>query len=149
MQNKLHFAVHEHTAAEVIYERVDNEKPLVGMTNFKGAYITNDDVKIAKNYLTETELQRLNLLVSQFLDFVEFQAMEQTAMTMKDWIDALDRQIVANRRKLLQGSGSVSHKEAIAKDEKEFEIYRKREMALYESDFDKVIKSVNKSNKND
>ena len=75
VQNKLHFAVHEHTAAEVIYERVDSEKPLVGMTNFKGSYITKDDVKIAKNYLTETELKRLNLLVSQFLDFAEFQAM--------------------------------------------------------------------------
>lgn len=148
VQNKLHFAVHEHTAAEVIYERVDNEKPLVGMTNFKGAYITKDDVKIAKNYLTEVELQRLNLLVSQFLDFAEFQAMEQAAMTMKDWVDALDRQILANRRKLLQGSGKVSHKDAIAKAEKEFELYRKREMALFESDFDKMIKLVNKTNKN-
>ena len=76
MQNKLHYAVHEHTAAEVIYDRVDNEKPLVGMTNFKGDYITRDDVKIAKNYLTELELQRLNLLVSQFLDYAEFQALE-------------------------------------------------------------------------
>ena len=145
VQNKLHFAVHEHTAAEVIYERVDSEKPLVGMTNFKGSYITKDDVKIAKNYLTETELKRLNLLVSQFLDFAEFQAMEQNAMTMKDWIEALDRQIVANRRKLLQGSGRVSHKEAMAKAEKEFEIYRKREMALYESDFDKMIKLISRA----
>lgn len=69
VQNKLHYAVHEHTAAEIIYDRVDSDKPLVGMTNFKGNYITKDDVKIAKNYLTEKELQRLNLLVSQFLDF--------------------------------------------------------------------------------
>jgi len=90
VQNKLHFAVHEHTAAEVIYDRVNNEKPLVGMTNFKGDYITKDDVKIAKNYLSELELQRLNLLVSQFLDFAEFQALEQNPMTMQDWIDALD-----------------------------------------------------------
>ena len=71
VQNKLHFAVHEHTAAEIIYERVDNKKPFVGMTNFKGDYVTIDDVKIAKNYLSEIELQRLNLLVSQFLDFAE------------------------------------------------------------------------------
>ncbi|MBX2953068.1 MAG: virulence RhuM family protein [Leadbetterella sp.] len=103
VQNKLHYAVHEHTAAEIIYDRVDNEKPLVGMTNFKGNYITKDDVKIAKNYLSELELQRLNLLVSQFLDFAEFQALEQVSMSMKDWINALDNQIVANRRKLLEG----------------------------------------------
>lgn len=77
----------------------------------------------------------MNLLVSQFLDFAEFQAMEQNARTMRDWIDA--RQIVANRRKLLQGSGSLSRKETMAKAEKEFEICRKREMALYESDFEK------------
>lgn len=72
VQNKLHFAVHEHTEAELIYERVDNEKPFVGMTNFKGDYVTVDDVKIAKNYLLEIELQRLSLLVSKFLDFAEF-----------------------------------------------------------------------------
>ena len=72
VQNKLHYAVHDHTAAEVIYERVDSDKPMVGMTNFKGNYITKDDVKIAKNYLTEQELKRLNLLVSQFLDYAEF-----------------------------------------------------------------------------
>jgi len=77
VQNKMHYAVHEHTAAELIYERVDNEKPFVGMTNFKGNYVTRDDVKIAKNYLTEIELQRLNLLTSQFLDYAEFQALEQ------------------------------------------------------------------------
>lgn len=88
------------------------------MTNFKGDYITKDDVKIAKNYLTEIELQRLNLLVSQFLDYAEFQALEQIPMTMKDWIDALDNQIVANRRKLLEGKGSISHKQAIEKAER-------------------------------
>ena len=81
VQNKLHYAVHENTAAEVIYNRVDNEKPFVGMTNFKGKYVTKDDVKIAKNYLTEIELQRLNLLVSGFLDFAEFQALELNPMT--------------------------------------------------------------------
>ena len=96
VQNKLHYAVHEHTAAEVIYERVDNQKPMVGMTNFKGNYITRDDVKIAKNYLSEIELQRLNLLVSQFLDFAEFQALEQNPMTMQNWIDALDNQILSS-----------------------------------------------------
>ena len=83
--------MHEHTAAELIYERVDNEKPFVGMTNFKGNYVTRDDVKIVKNYLTEVELQRLNLLTSQFLDYAEFQALEQNPMTMADWIQALAR----------------------------------------------------------
>ena len=143
VQNKLHFAVHEHTAAEVIYNRVDNEKPFVGMTNFKGDYVTKDDVKIAKNYLSEIELQRLNLLVSQFLDFAEFQALEQLPMTMKDWVEALDNQIVANRRKLLEGKGTVSHKQAIEKAEKEFELYRQREMKQFESDFDRVVKILN------
>lgn len=100
VQNKLHYAVHENTAAEVIYNRVDNEKPFVGMTNFKGNYVTKDDVKIAKNYLSEIELQRLNLLVSGFLDFAEFQALEMNPMSMKDWIEALDNQIIAHKRKM-------------------------------------------------
>lgn len=147
VQNKLHYAVHEHTAAEIIYERVDNEKPFVGMTNFKGDYVTVEDVKIAKNYLSEIELQRLNLLVSQFLDYAEFQALEQRAMTMNDWIEELDNQIIQNKRKLLEGNGKISHKEAIEKAEKEFEIYREREMKQLESDFDKVIKMLNSNNK--
>ena len=142
VQNKLHYAVHENTAAEVIYYRVDNEKPFVGMTNFKGNYVTRDDVKIAKNYLTEIELQRLNLLVSGFLDFAEFQALEMNPMTMNDWIKALDNQIIGLKRKVLIGKGHVSHKQAIEKAEKEFEIYRKREMDLLESDFDKEIKRL-------
>lgn len=147
VQNKLHFAVHEHTAAELIYERVDNEKPFVGMTNFKGDYVTVDDMKIAKNYLSEIELQRLNLLVSQFLDYAEFQALEQRAMTMNDWIDELDNQIVQNKRKLLEGKGKISHQEAIEKAEKEFEIYRDREMKQLESDFDKMVKMLKENNK--
>ena len=144
VQNKLHYAVHENTAAEVIYNRVDNEKPFVGMTNFKGNYVTKDDVKIAKNYLSEIELQRLNLLVSGFLDFAEFQALEMNPMSMKDWIEALDNQIIAHKRKILIGKGNISHKQAIEKAEKEFEIYRKREMDMLESDFDKEIKRLNK-----
>ena len=115
VQNKLHYAVHEHTAAELIHERVDNEKPYVGMTNFKGDYVTIDDVKIAKNYLSEIELQRLNLLVSQFLDFAELQALEQRQMKMQDWVNELDNQILLNRRKILEGNGSISHEEAIKK----------------------------------
>ena len=110
------------------------------MTNFKGDYVTKDDVKIAKNYLSEIELQRLNLLVAQFLDFAELQALEQIPMTMQNWIDALDNQIVSNRRRLLEGKGRVSHKQAVEKAEKEFEIYRAREMKQLESDFDRAVK---------
>ena len=142
VQNKMHYAVHEHTAAELIYNRVDNEKPFVGMTNFKGNYVTRDDVKIAKNYLTELELQRLNLLTSQFLDYAEFQALEQNPMSMADWIAALDDQILRLRKNILEGTGTVSHEEAIEKAEREFEIYREREMRLLESDFDKAVKRL-------
>jgi len=113
VQNKLHYAVHEQTAAELIHHRVNNEKPYVGMTNFKGDYVTIDDVKIAKNYLSEIELQRLNLLVSQFLDYAELQALEQRTMKMTNWIQELDNQIVFNRRKILEGNGKISHEEAI------------------------------------
>ena len=145
IQNKLHYAVHEHTAAELIYERVDNKKTYVGMTNFKGDYVTIDDVKIAKNYLSEIELQRLNLLVSQFLDFAELQALEQRQMKMQDWVNELDNQILLNRRKILEGNGSISHEDAIKKAEKEFEVYREREMRLLQSDFDIMIKELKES----
>jgi len=86
VQNKMHYAAHQHTAAEIIYDRVSAEKSFVGMTNFKGNYVTREDVVIAKNYLTEKELQTLNLLVAQFLDYAELQALEEHAMTMNDWI---------------------------------------------------------------
>lgn len=146
VQNKLHYAVHEHTAAELIYDRVDNEKPYVGMTNFKGDYVTIDDVKIAKNYLSEIELQRLNLLVSQFLDFAELQALEQRIMRMSDWIQELDNQILLNRKKILHDNGKISHEEAIKKAENEFNIYRNKEMKELQSDFDLMIKSLPNNN---
>ncbi|MBQ9644847.1 MAG: virulence RhuM family protein [Prevotella sp.] len=147
VQNKMHYAVHEHTAAELIYDRVDSEKPLVGMTNFKGNYVTRDDVKIAKNYLTELELQRLNLITSQFLDYAELQALEENPMTMADWIDALDDQLLHLRKSILEGSGTVSHQEAIEKAEHEFQIYREREMRMLESDFDKAVKRLKENGK--
>jgi hypothetical protein len=146
VQNKLHFAVHYHTAAELIHDRVDSDKPLVGMTNFKGDYITKDDVKIAKNYLSEQELSQLNLLVSAFLDLAEFQAVQEQPMSMSDWIASLDHQILGVRRKILQGAGRISHKQAIEKAAKEFEIYRKREMRQLESDFDRAVKELAKLN---
>jgi len=140
VQNKMHYAAHKHTAAEVVYERVDNKKPMVGMTNFKGEYITKEDVKIAKNYLGEKELRVLNLLVSQFLDFAELQALEENAMTMENWIAELDKQLLNNRRELLTGRGRISHKQAVEKAETQFEIFRAREMKQLESDFDLAIK---------
>ena len=144
VQNKLHYAVHEHTAAELIYDRVDHEKPLMGMTSFKGKYIVKDDVRIAKNYLSEMELKRLNLLVSQFLDFAEFQALDMKPMTMKDWIDALDNMIISHQRQILVGSGTVSREEAFEKAEREYELYRQIEMRNYKSLYDELWEKVNR-----
>lgn len=112
------------------------------MTNFKGKYITRDDVRIAKNYLSEKELQVLNLLVSQYLDFAELQAIEQQPMTMRQWIEKLDNILSASNRPLLKDVGSVSHKQAIEKATKEFEAYRRKEMLQYESDFDRALREL-------
>ena len=142
VQNKLHYAAHQHTAAEVIYERVDAEKPMVGMTNFKGGYITKEDVQIAKNYLTEQELTYLNLLVSQYLDFAEIQALQQIPMKMVEWIKKLDDLMTLSGRQLLVGKGTISHEEAKKKAIAEFEKYRKMEMLQYESDYDRAIKEL-------
>jgi len=142
VQNKMHYAAHKHTAAELIYERVDSNKSNVGMTNFKGEYATKSDVVIAKNYLTERELTVLNLLVSQFLDFAELQALEERPMTMANWIEELDRNLLGNRRDVLQGKGRISKKQAFEKAESEFEIYRTREMAQLVSDFDRAVKKI-------
>lgn len=142
VQNKMHYAAHQHTAAEVIYERVDSDKPMVGMTSFKGDYITRDDVKIAKNYLSGKELQILNLLVSQYLDFAELQAIEEHSMTMKQWIEKLDNILTVGNRPLLNNAGTVSHKQAVEKATQEFEEYRRKEMLQYQSDFDRAIKEL-------
>lgn len=101
-----------------------------------------DDVKITKNYLSDIGLQWLNLLVSDFLAFTKFQALEMNHMTMKDWIEALDNQIIAHKCKVVIGKGNISHKQAIEKAEKVFEIYRRREMELLENDSDKEIKKL-------
>ena len=149
VQNKLHYAAHQHTAAELIYERVDADKPMVGMTNFKGNYITREDVQIAKNYLTEQELTYLNLLVSQYLDFAEVQALQQQPMRMAEWIEKLDQLMTLSGRELLVGKGTISHEEAKKKAIAEFEKYRKLEMLQYESDYDRAIKElIQKENEN-
>ena len=149
VQNKLHYAVHEHTAAELIYERADHDKPLMGMTSFKGKYIVKDDVRIAKNYLSEIELKRLGLLVSQFLDYAEFQAMDMKPMSMKDWIDALDNMIVSHQRQILVGSGTVTREEAFEKAEREYELYRQIEMRNYRSLYDELWEKVNRKGSDD
>jgi hypothetical protein len=146
VQNKMHYAVHRQTAAEVIYNRVDNEKPMVGMTNFKGNYITREDVRVAKNYLSELELQKLNLLTEGFLGYAELQAIEQKPMTMKEWKEFLDRQLRMANKDVLTGKGTVSHQQTAEKAEKEFEVYRAREMKRLESDFDRAVKALARLN---
>ena len=142
VQNKMHYAVHKHTAAEVIYERSDADKPYVGMTSFKGNYVTKDDIKVAKNYLSEKELQIMRLIVSQFLDYAELQALEEHPMTMQDWIDQLDLQLRSIGRPVLDGSGSISHETAVRKATEEFEKYRAKEMKELVSDFDREMKRL-------
>lgn len=142
IQNKLHFAAHKHTAAELIYERVDANKPMVGMSHFDGKYITEDDVKIAKNYLNDRELEYLRLLVSQFLDFAELQALEMNPMRMQDWVAKLDAMLTFSGRQLLVGIGKISHEEVCRKAVAEFREYRRREMIQYESDFDRAVREL-------
>ena len=147
VQNKLHFAAHKHTAAELIFERADADKPMVGMTHFEGKYITEDDVKIAKNYLSDKELEYLRLLVSQFLDFAELQALEMKPMRMEDWVGKLDAMLTLSGRELLNGPGKVSHEEACRKAVAEFREYRRREMLQYESDFDRAVRELTEADK--
>lgn len=145
VQNKMHYAVHEHTAAEIIYKRVDSDKPLVGMTNFKGNYVTQDDVVIAKNYFSETELDKLNLLVSGYLDYAELQALELKPMKMIDWVKFLDNQIISMQKNILIGNGTISHKQAIEKAEKEYKLYREKELKNLVSDFDLMVNALKES----
>ncbi|MDR1226418.1 MAG: virulence RhuM family protein [Prevotellaceae bacterium] len=147
VQNKMHYAVHKQTAAEVIYSRADDEKPMVGMTNFKGNYITKEDVRIAKNYLSELELQKLNLLTEGFLGYAELQALEQKSMTMNDWKSFLNWQLRMLNKDILNDKGRISHQQAIEKAEKEFDIYRSREMKQLESDFDRTVKQLTETKK--
>lgn len=111
VQNKFHFAITGLTVAEIVHNRVDGSKENLGLTNWKGEIITRDQAEIAKNYLQELELKRLNLLVEQFLSFAELQSVEQRVMYMKDWIAKLDDFLTLNDKEILDNSGSVSHKE--------------------------------------
>ena len=142
VQNKMHVAAHGKTAAELVYERADAKKPNMGLTNFKGDYITSDDVEVAKNYLSEEELNVLNLIVSQYLDFAELQATRQRAMTMQQWIDKLDEFLKISDSSVLVGAGKIKHEQAMVKAKREFKKYRDEEMRQLESDFDKATKKI-------
>ncbi|MCD6367053.1 MAG: virulence RhuM family protein [Bacteroidales bacterium] len=142
VQNKMHFAIHGQTAAEMIHSRSNADKPFIGLTNYKGNYITGRDVSIAKNYLTEDELKQLNLIVSMYLDFAELQATNGRLMKMQDWIDKLDDFLRISEKKLLTNAGKISHKQAIEKAKTEYEKYRKAEDKKYISDFDREMKKL-------
>ncbi len=143
VQNKLHFAVHGHTAAEVIFKRADADAPLMGLTSFKGDHPTLRDVKVAKNYLTEDELKILNNLVSGYFDFAEIQAMRRRPMYMSDYVQQLDNILSSTGEALLNGPGTVSHKQAMEKAEKEYRLFQVRELSPVEQAYLDTIKTLN------
>ena len=153
VQNKLHWAIHRHTAAELIMERADSEKPHMGLTsweNYPDGKIQKYDVSIAKNYLAEDELQGLRRIVTMYLDYAEHQATRHIPMTMEDWADRLNRFLEFNEHDILTDSGKVTHEIAKEFAESEFEKYRIIQDRLYESDFDRFVSLEEKSkNRND
>ena len=126
VQNKLHYAVHGHTAAEVIKERADFNKDFMGLTSFGGNYPIYEDVIIAKNYLDDKELEMLNRIVSLYLDFAELQALEENVMTMNDWVNQLDYFLKMSRKDILEGKGLVSHQEALEHAKEEYIKFKNR-----------------------
>ena len=144
VQNKLHFAAHGHTAAEVIYERADANQHMMGLTSFKGDHPTLRDAKIAKNYLSEEELKVLNNLVSGYFDFAEVQAMKHRTMYMKDYIQHLDAILSSTGEQLLNGCGTVSHGQAMEKAEKEYRKFDVRTLSPVEQAYLDNIKILNK-----
>lgn len=148
VQNKLHFAAHGHTAAEVIYERVDAEKPFMGLTTFSGELPALKDISIAKNYLKEDELKVLNNLVSGYFDLAEISAIEHRPMYMKDYVEQLDAVLSSGGRKLLAGAGKVSHDQAVKKAKTEYQKYQAITLTPVEKAYMETIKDVNKTAKN-
>lgn len=145
VQNKLHYAAHGQTAAEVITSRADAGKPFMGLLSFSGSQPTKAEIVIAKNYLDEKELKRLNTLVSAYFDAAEFRALNHEPTHMKDWLAHLDRLIVAMEAKPLEGAGSVSHQQAISKAEAEYAKYRAQlavEPSEVEIDYLENVKAV-------
>ena len=147
IQNKLHFAVTGKTAAEIIYERANAELPTMGLTTWKDApdgKILKRDIMVAKNYLTEKELSKLNRLVTMFIDYAELMAEDEVLMSMKDWLEQTDQFLANNRRKVLEGKGQVSHTRAIEKVNKEYTVFRVRQDEEYVSQFDKEMEKYYK-----
>ena len=147
VQNKMHYATHGLTAAEIIFTRVDSEKDNLGLTNFKGNYPTKSETEIAKNYLTTEELNILNRMVSAYLDVAEINALDRHPMTMQDWINELDAFLKMTRKDILNGSGTISHKKALEKAHKEYDKYMKKHLTQAEKDYlemlNKEVKEIN------
>ncbi len=142
VQNKLHFAVTGKTAAELIYERADSEKPAMGLTTWRDApngKVLKRDIGIAKNYLNEKELSRLNRLVTMFIDYAELMAEDGILMSMQDWVNQTNQFLVNNRRKVLAGKGRISHDIAMEKANKEYEVFRIKQDQEYVSEFDREV----------
>lgn len=147
VQNKLHYSAHGHTAAEVIYERADADKPFMGLTSFSGDFPTAKDIGIAKNYLTEEELRVLNGIVSGYFDFAEVQAMRHRPMHMSDYVEHLDRILSSTGEQLLVGAGKVSHKQAIEKANREYQRFLVQNLSPVEEAYLQTIKEVEKTAK--
>ena len=147
VQNKLHYATHGHTAAEVIYQRADAEKPFMGLTSFSGELPALKDIGIAKNYLEENELKVLNNLVSGYFDLAEINAIEHKPMYMDDYVKQLDSVLSSGNRKLLTGAGSVSHKQALEKAKAEYRKYQVITLTPVEKAYLESIKEVSKEAK--
>lgn len=144
VQNKLHYAAHGHTAAEIIAKRANAGEPFMGLLTFSGGEVTKKDIGIAKNYLKETELKKLNNIVSAYFDLAEVKAMSHEPMHMKDWIDQLDRMIQTFNGKLLDDAGSVSHEQAMEKAESEYKKYQSATISAAEQDYLKTLKQAEK-----
>lgn len=147
VQNKLHYVAHGHTAAEVIYERADADKPFMGLTAFSGDFPTAKDIGVAKNYLTEDELKVLNNIVSGYFDFAEIQAMRHNPMYMSDYVDHLDNLLKATGENLLSDAGKVSHSQALEKAKSEYQKYQVQNLSPVEEAYLQNIKQIAKEAK--
>ena len=147
VQNKLHFATHGNTAAEVIYNRADAEKDFMGLTTFSGDFPTKKDVVIAKNYLSEKELKVLNNLVSAYFDLAEINAIEHKTMYMADYVEQLDKILSSTGKDILENAGSVSHKQAVEKAEAEYQKFIQKNLSPVEKEYLEVIKNLEKTAK--
>ena len=142
VQNKMHFAIHHHTASELIYTRVDSDKGFMGLSTFKGELPTLEEAKVAKNYLSVEELKSLNTLVSGYLDFAERQAQREVKMTMKDWREHVDRILSATGEDLLIGNGRVSREMMVDKVNQEYRKYSSKTLSQVERDYLAEIKNI-------